>query len=85
MAEVCEEAVTDKQINVVALRVWLNTLILKYSNLERAYAKYGAVKKPWTGQKEQSLDDIMRAARKRAWGNSGPKLREHNENARCSG
>lgn len=83
IAEICKEAFADKQINTVAIRVWLDTLILKYSNLERAYEKYGMVKRRWTGQEEQSLDDVMRAARKRAWGDSGPKPRKHNENTRC--
>ena len=68
--ELCEEAFRNKQFDTVALRVMLNTLILKYDNLERAYEKYGRVKKPWTGQKEQSLEDEMRAARKRAWGDN---------------
>ena len=71
IGDMCKEAFTNGGLNPLALRIMMNVVLLKYSNLERAYEKYGMVKKPWTGQKEQSLEDELRAARKRVWGDSG--------------
>ena len=78
IADRCKEAVTNREINLLALRIMMNIVSLKYSNLERIWAKYLRAEK-----QEESLEDIMREARKRAWGHSGPKPREHNENTRC--
>lgn len=64
--EDCKEAATNGGgFNPLAMRIRLNIACLKYSNLERAYEKCVAVKRPWTGGVEQSLEEVLRAARKR--------------------
>ena len=76
IGDMCKEAFHNRGLDPVALLIMMNVVLLKYSNLERILARHGAVRRPWTGRVEQSLEDEMQAARKRAWGHIGPKSQE---------
>ena len=60
IGDMCKEAFTNKGLNLLALRIMMNVVLLKYSNLERIYYSKKAA--------EPSMRQIMMEARQRREG-----------------